>query len=526
LGALILLVPVFVVGVAGTAWAAAGDLDPTFGTGGKVTTDFIEGVDYAFAVAIQGDGNIVVAGVANSDFALARYNPDGALDPTFGTAGKVTTDFEGVDFAVATAVAIQGDGKIVAAGYLGASNYDFALARYNPDGTLDPTFGTGGEVTTDFFGGFDEAWAVAIQGEGHIVVAGYTYEGSNFDFALARYKPDGTLDPMFGTGGKVTTDFFGGDDYAFAVAIQGDGNIVAAGVANGDFALAGYNPDGALDPTFGTAGKVTTDFFGSEDDAHAVGIQGDGRIVAVGLAVNGDSGFGLARYKPDGTLDPTFGTGGKVITFFGGQDFATSVAIQQDGDIVAAGSDTSEHFALARYNPDGTLDPTFGTGGKVTTDFFGDYNVADAVAIQGDGKIVAAGISCCGPGIYDFALARYEGSGALTVAIDIKPGSATNPIKASSRGRIPVAILSDPSFDATTVDPATVCFGDAEAPDERVCTALHATPEDVNGDGLADLLLQFRTRDTGIDPGDAQACLSGTTFDGAAVQGCDSVIAM
>jgi uncharacterized delta-60 repeat protein len=293
-------------------YAAAGDLDTTFGTGGKVITDFPETDDEAFAVAIQPDGKIVVAGptVVDGavDFGLARYKLDGSLDVSFGTGGKVTTDFSGSQ-SIATAVAIQRDGKIVVAGLTDAGGVpDFALARYNPDGSLDPTFGTGGQVTTDFSGGNDQAFGVAIQSDGKIVVAGV----ATIDFALVRYNPDGSLDTRFGTGGKVTTDFSGDSDHAHGVAIQPDGKIVVAGTAGfAEFALARYNTDGTLDTGFRTDGKLTTDFSGGIEQAHGVAIQPDGKIVVVGVA---GEDFALARYNGDGTLDTSFSSDGKVIT--------------------------------------------------------------------------------------------------------------------------------------------------------------------------------------------------------------------
>ncbi len=298
----------------GVAQAASGALDGTFGTGGKVTTDFAGDMDEAHGVVVQADGKFVAAGVAKTsrsqDFALARYNPDGTLDGTFGTGGKVTTDFNGGDDA-AFAVVLQPDGKIVAAGVAKTSrSQDFALARYNPNGSLDGTFGTGGKVTTDFAGDDDAAFAVALQPDGKIVAAGgakASYRSQ--DFALARYNPNGGLDTTFGTGGKVTTDFAGDTDEAHGVVVQLDGKIVAAGVANTsraqDFALARYNPDGGLDTTFGTGGKVTTDFAGGDDAAFAVALQPDGKIVAAGGADAGGSrssyrgsgeDFALARY--------------------------------------------------------------------------------------------------------------------------------------------------------------------------------------------------------------------------------------
>lgn len=404
-------------------FAGSGSLDPSFGTGGKVVTDFDGGSDHGLSMAVQADGKIVVVGFSNTsptssagrDFAIARYNIDGTLDTTFGTAGtgKVTTDFSAsIDDAMA--VAIQADGKIVVAG---ASNGDFALARYNISGTLDTTFGTGGKVTTDF-SGLDHANAVAIQADGKIIAAGQGFNSSSGpDFALARYLSDGTLDTTFGSGGKVTTAFSNDPDEAFAIAIQTDGKIVVAGTSNAsaatqfDFALARYNGDGTLDTTFGSGGKVTTDFEGgcfcirADDLAFAVSIQPDGKIVAAGRSDTNNFDFALARYNTNGALDTTFGSGGRVTTDFslGSTDFAQAVVIQGDGRIVAAGTSNGD-FALVRYNSNGTLDTGFGSGGKVSTDFSGGFDQANAVALQVDGKIIAAGFAGD-----DFALARYIG---------------------------------------------------------------------------------------------------------------------
>jgi uncharacterized delta-60 repeat protein len=329
-----------------------------------VTTDFAGGSDLAFGVALQPDGKIVAAGTATrgatiiSDFALARYNPDGSLDATFGSAGKVTTDFGG-DSDRAQSVALQPDGKIVAAGTTstpGVSGADFALARYNPDGSLDATFGSAGKVTTDFGGG---AEAVALQPDGKIVAAGSASPGATIfsDFALARYNPDGSLDATFGSGGKVTTEFTANFDQANTVALQPNGKIVAAGRTGAgtshDFALARYNPDGSLDATFGSGGKVTTDFTGGSDQAFGVALQPNGKIVAAGTAHTGTIlEFALVRYKKHGGLDPSFGSGGKVTTdFTGSNDLAFGVTLQPDRKIVAVGDagTVNSDFALARY---------------------------------------------------------------------------------------------------------------------------------------------------------------------------------
>jgi len=371
-----------------------GDLDFTFGDDGKVITDF-GGSSSGRAVAVQKDGKIVVAGNSSGDFAVARYNRDGSLDVNFGTGGTVTTDFGGDDDS-GNAVAIQQDGKIVVAGSAGSEeNSNFAVARYNRDGSLDVNFGTGGTVTTDFGGDLDFGSAVTLQKDGKIVVAG----SSDNDFAVARYNTDGSVDMSFGTGGKVTTDF-GGDDNGTGVAIQKDGKIVVSGGSDNDFAVARYNTDGSLDATFGTGGLVITDFGGSVF-GRAVVLQKDGKIVVAG---NSDGDFAVARYNADGSLDTAFGTEGLVTTDFGGDDQGTGVAIQKDGKIVVAGF-TDNDFAIARYNTDGSLDITFNpTGslpGTVITDFGGNDQGA-GVAIQKDGKIVVSGGSD-----NDFAVARY-----------------------------------------------------------------------------------------------------------------------
>jgi uncharacterized delta-60 repeat protein len=361
---------------------------------------------------------------------------EGDLDTNFDSDGKVTTAIGGSNHRVRS-VAIQSDGKIVAAGEGFGSLWDFALARYNTDGTLDTSFDSDGKVTTVFGASNDRVYSVAIQSDGKIVVAGVSYTGSSNDFALVRYNTDGSLDTSFDSDGKVTTDFGGGNDQAFSVAIQSDGKIVAAGNSrngNWDFALARYNTDGSLDTSFDSGGKVTTDFGGGNDRAYSVAIQSDGKIVAAGYSSNGSNNdFALVRYNTDGTLDTNFDSGGKVTTDFGGgDDQAYSVAIQSDGKIVVAGlsyTGSNNGFALVRYNTDGTLDTSFDSDGKVTTAIGGTNDRAYSVAIQSDGKIVAAGYSYSG--IQDFALVRYLGGGASAASVassSVTPAPAPTPV--------------------------------------------------------------------------------------------------
>ena len=421
--------------------AADGDLDPTFGTSGKVKTDFVGSFfDGASAVAVQADAKIVAAGIAldsNGDpvIALARYDTNGSLDPTFGAGGMVLTDFP--DHTLFDGdIAIQSDGKIVFAGTVGAlaDPSDFGIARYDTNGNPDPTFGIGGKITTDFLGGNDGATSVAIQSDGKIVAAGLASGSFDTDFALARYDTNGNPDPTFGVGGKVTTDFFGGQDRADGVAIQNDGKIVVAGTVNPnaagsdtDFGLVRYDSNGNPDSTFGTGGKVTTDVNGFYyDQGNAVAIQSDGKIVVAGTSVNGSSfDFALLRYDTNGVPDGTFGIGGKAFTdFFGGPDRAYDVVIQGDGKIVVVGAvnndpsdvETFNDFGIARYDTNGNLDQTFGIGGKVTTDFLAT-DFAEGVAIQADCKIVVAGFSWDFNAGSDFALARYDSGGCLVTAL-------------------------------------------------------------------------------------------------------------
>jgi uncharacterized delta-60 repeat protein len=504
----------------GAAVAAPGALDSSFGSGGEVTTDF-GGSDSAQAVVIQGDGRIVAAGLSGAgDFALARYTADGSLDPSFGSGGKATTDFGGFD--AASALAVQPDGRIVAAGRSGSG--DFALARYNADGSLDSTFGSGGKLTTDF-GGFDGALAVALQTDSKIIAVGGGGTGS--DFALARYNADGSPDTSFGSGGIVPTDF-GGFEAATAVAIQGDGKIVATGstFSGGfqQFVLARYNGDGSLDASFGSGGMVTTDFGLGSGFGGALTIQPDGKIVAAGRA---GTDFVVARYNGDGSPDPSFGTAGKVTTDFGGAlfDAAFGVALQSNGKIVAAGGTfngfgpPAADFALARFGADGSLDAGFDSGGKVTTDF-GGFDVASGLALQADGKIVAAGQGGSGS---DFALARYLGdTSAIAVSVDIKPGDFPNVIDLGSKGTIPVAVLSTADFNAPKqVNTASLQFGRTG---NESSLASCSPPQDVNKDGLLDVLCHFSAQTTGFQLGDTQGVLTGTTGSGGSIRGTDSVV--
>ncbi|HET9494117.1 MAG TPA: S-layer homology domain-containing protein [Chloroflexia bacterium] len=406
----------------GVAYAAGGDLDPTFSGDGKLTTDYINTSDEVRAVVVQPDGKTVVAGAtlisgSNYNFAVARYNPDGSPDTTFSFDGKLTTDFLGAEDR-ANAVALQSDGKIVVAGFCRGQVFTSespALARYNPDGSLDPSFDGDGRYCED--GQATIVTGAAIQNDGKIVVVGHHPQWQP-DFRVARFNPNGTFDTSFGSGGWVTTNFFGGIDQAQAVAIEA-GKIVVAGMAhvtgaNWDFALARYNANGSLDTTFSGDGKVTTDFFGGDDGAYALALQPDGKIVAAGTfhTVSAGYDFGFVRYLANGSEDTTFDNDGlQAVTFMPGtaEEVAFGVGVQSDGKIVAAGyapTSTYNDFALVRLNANGSLDSSFGGDGRVSTNIAGGVDLAQAMAIQPDGKIVAAGYAYTTTGA-DLAVARY-----------------------------------------------------------------------------------------------------------------------
>ena len=401
--------------------AKPGALDTTFGRAGKVITDFGR-IDAAYDIAVQPNGKIVAVGdsyeqrgTPNGTFALARYTRSGALDQTFGTGGKVTTDFQRP--STAFAVALQLDGRIVAAG---GTRGGVALARYNPNGSLDPTFGDGGKVVTDLQSHVQWGMAMVIQPDGKLVVSGSKRQlGSYADFLVARYTTSGALDQSFGSGGIVSTDFQPGwTDWAYGVALGPGGKIVAAGVGlpgdsggPGVIDIAVYDTNGHLDPSFDGDGMLVS-APGGNGAWGGVIAQPDGKVV-IGGEVGGSAG--LVRYTAGGALDQTFGIARNGVAIVTGG--VSDLARQPDGRLVTVGfrsgrSDTDANFGIARFDRSGLPDISF-HGGEAMTDM-GGRDMAQAVALQPDGRIVVGGsterldengITQSG----DFALARYVG---------------------------------------------------------------------------------------------------------------------
>ena len=395
----------------------AGTLDPGYGNGGRVVLPVGDNA-LATAFALQPDDRALLGGPALFDgeerFAIARLTTQGTPDGTFGDDGIASTKV-GVNVNALLALAAQPDGRIVAAGTAdpGSGNTSFAVARFLPDGTLDQSFGDHGTVVTSFVG---TPGAVAIQPDGKIVVVGNHVQlpSLHFDFGLARFQPDGDLDPSFGTGGTVTTPFPTGDSQALAVALDGQGRIVAAGgvgqLDHSMFGLARYLDGGGLDSAFGDNGLVTTPLGDGAAPADALAIQPNGRIVAAGRDASGR--FALVRYLPDGSLDGSFGDGGIVGTPIGSEAVAFGLDTRSGARIVAAGSTTmgdQTDFALATYQPAGKLDRHFGQDGIVITPFPDLSTQIQGVAYQSDGKLVAGGSASDNPNHSEFAAARYFG---------------------------------------------------------------------------------------------------------------------
>jgi uncharacterized delta-60 repeat protein len=417
-----------------------GSLDNSFDGDGKVTTDIgstssIDFHDYATSLVVQSNEKIVVVGYSTistgtTDFAVVRYNPDGSLDNSFDGDGKVTTNF-GSYYCMAYSVALQSDGKIVLAGVnntFSGTIYDFALVRYNVDGSLDNSFDGDGKLTTDLLGSVDIATSIGVQSDGKIITGGYGRNPSNGtdDFAVVRYNPDGSLDNSFDGDGKVLTDF-NNWDYPISLAIESAEKIVLAGYSRNmysglsDFAVVRYNPDGSLDNSFDGDGKVTTDLGSVQDYANSLALQSDGKLVVVGSTYNQNESandIAVVRYNPDGSLDNSFDGDGKLITYVvRSRSEFHDLAVQSDGKIIAAGytwnfNTNSSEVTLARYNPDGSFDNSFDEDGKVIIPNFSAF-LSNILEIQLDGKIVVAGHTnnpLNGP---DFAVVRYNPDGSL-----------------------------------------------------------------------------------------------------------------
>lgn len=382
----IFILAAFLVTIATAASAQRpGSLDPSFGTGGKLIDGISHTWDSANDVAIQSDGKIVAVGQGANAFALVRYQPDGSLDTSFGENGKVTTANSGG--TVAFSVAIQSDGKIVAAGYSG-------IARYNGDGSLDASFGSDGRVTTPITGHYSIGISLALQPDGKILAGGALGTPSNDNFAVVRYNPDGSLDNSFADDGIAVIAFGPGESNVSSLAIEPDGRIAAGGFLAGDVnrpAIVRYNSDGSLDTSFGTGGILIVQLGYYVAD---LGVQSDGKLIAI---CPGYLQFALIRFNLDGSYDTSFNHGGGYLLPF---DYPRSVEVQPDGKIVVGALNN-----IFRFSPGGDYDSSFHGNGRVLS------TGVDLIALQADGRIVAAG-TLNNNFDSDFIIARYTTDGS------------------------------------------------------------------------------------------------------------------
>lgn len=400
--------------------AQYGALDPTFGYGGLVRTQYTQGYHGGYDLALQPDGKILVAGVATdsqSRLAVYRYLPSGDLDVMFGDSGIACLSSSYYSSS-GYWLDLQPDGKIVVTGlitfeYLGRE--DLALTRFLPNGQPDASFGNGGLISLNIWGPREQPLEVAVQTDGNILVAGVAYDTLYFPHALlARFRPNGLLDASFGNDGLLFPTYIEGLGAGINVTLFQEGKILM-GLSNltgpHDYMLTRLNQDGTPDLAFGDNGLARFDF-GNNERITSIVVQPDGKIVVAGDSEGNIPGVGIIRLFPDGSLDTKFGDSGQVLV---NSDFAPcdpgSLALQPDGKtlmsiIVSVGA--SDDFGLVRLLQDGNFDPTFGAEGKVRTTFGNNsYDYAFSVAVQSDHKIIVSGYTNTGSD-YAVALARYQ----------------------------------------------------------------------------------------------------------------------
>lgn len=414
-----------------------GTLDTTFAVvsplgSGKFTAALGSDASFSTGIAIQPDGKILLSGTcrrgSDYDACVMRINADGTVDTSFGIAGRVPSAITNVQ---SFAIVLQPDGKFVLAGACVTSSATvFCAARFQPDGSVDTSFGAFGRVYTPVGLGSNRQRAAVLQRDGKIVIAGDCLGASNIDFCAVRYNAFGLPDESFGANGARVTPIGVGTDRAEAIVVQPDGKLVVAGYCSpltnptdsslNDMCAVRYNSDGEIDTGFGNSGKVIAPADGIADRAKAITLQPDGKIVVVGSC---NSRLCLSRYEVNGALDLSFGTNGKVLTNFGNVvDWGPALVVQPDGKVVISGicSVSSQNlFCVQRYNDSGSIDPTFGLSGSVTT-AMGTEGNAYSLALQRDGKLIVAGW-CTYNNVIQFCAARYDGGpfGYTSCSMDI-----------------------------------------------------------------------------------------------------------
>ena len=429
------------------------------------TLTVVPGDQYGWALAIQADGSLLLVGdsdgLVNRDLLVVHLTPEGLIDSSFASQGWTAIPVGPGDDA-GYAVAVQSNGRIVLAGASinAGGNSDFSFVRLTSSGLLDTSFATTGKRLVDFAGGDDRAYAVAITASDRLLAAGESFSGQDADFAALRLKPDGSLDETFGTNGKVQIKVGTGNDHGYAMAVQSNGQIVLAGDTDTglllQFAVARLEANGALDSTFGTGGKLILPMAGLNCTALGVAVQTDGKIVVIGSANDGvNADYLVVRLLTNGTLDPDFGVAGIARIAVGeGDDFAWSVVIQSDGKIVVGGDSArglDTDFSIIRLNTNGTLDTDFSNDGKVLLALGSSFDYGSALALQADGAIVMVG-DAVGE-TRDLAIVRLDSNGVVDASFG-RSSSLAFSVGSYTEGATPVVLdvdvqLFDPELAAS-----------------------------------------------------------------------------
>ena len=492
--------------VASVALGAPADLDTSFSGDGRKLIDVggtasetINRSDYANAVAVQPDGKIVLAGAAqvfaseapsNEDWAVVRLLPDGRLDPEFDGDGIVTTDLGNV-YEAAEDIVLQ-DGKIVVVGQTHGSapdqNYTAAV-RYDEDGSIDETFGEEG-VFRQNMPGSDFGFAGALHEDGIVIAGRYDELGEGMNSFVVRLTHDGDLDSDpttgFADGGVLTSDM-GENDWAHDVSVQGNGKIVVGGTLNWggledpDFYALRLNADGTPDDDsdvtdFGEGGVATVDWNGRSDHANAIALGPRGRVYVGGLTApdSGQRDVAIAALTRDGELDDSWSGDGRVRTSFPGpsDDGVYELAVESDGKLVAVSFGNGEGFKVARYLPNGQLDPSFGGDGLIIRPMSQNSGgMVSSVALQPNGRIVIGG-NAYNENADDFAVMRLRGDkdvSETTLSIDktAQKITATGKVKPNHAGESVIVKLfkkQDGNFKTVdTVEPVLTATSQYEA---------------------------------------------------------------
>jgi uncharacterized delta-60 repeat protein len=426
--------------------AQPGTLDNSFGNKGITQLSMGKGDCFSNASIIQSDGKIILAGHSYNgsdyDFAMVKFQSNGLLDSSFNFNGLLTFKV-GTENDRSYGLSIQSDGKYLICGYAAnGTDGDFAIARVNINGSLDSSFSSDGIAIVSIGSKRDIAYALAVQGDGKILLGGASTTDFGTSIGIARFNSDGTLDTSFNKNGKLISSLNTESlNEAYSILVQTDNKIIIGGfsgdASSGDFLIARYLNNGKLDTSFNKQGFIVSDFGSSNSFASTIALQGDGKILVCGTSLQCSKyDMVLARYNINGSPDINFGSQGKTLAFISNSyNEAKSLIIQPDGKIIVAGDievGTKDQFGLIRIKPNGIVDSTFGIDGGVTTNI-GSSSIPTQLGLQADKKILLTGITFDGTK-YSFALARYNGGEANTISKLVRTTLPTinilpNPIK-------------------------------------------------------------------------------------------------